>query len=72
MNRFSYAEVVFFSKWWKLQTESTRQTVRELVENGRIEFINGGWCVNDEATTNYADIIDQMSLGLKYVIISRY
>ena len=24
--------------------------------------------MNDEATTNYADIIDQMSLGLKYEI----
>ena len=68
MNRFSYAEVVFLSKWWQLQTESTRETVRDLVQNGRIEFVNGGWCVNDEATTNYADIIEQMSLGLKYVI----
>jgi len=70
MNRFSYAEVIFFSKWWHLQTETTRETVRDLVKNGRLEFINGGWCVNDEATTYYADIIDQMSLGLKYSTIS--
>ncbi len=65
--RFIYAEIVFFRKWWLLQTESTRETVRDLVQNGRLEFINGGWCVNDEANTNYGDIIDQMSLGLKYV-----
>ena len=50
-----------------MQNETMRQTVRDLVQNGRFEFINGGWCVHDEATTNYADIIDQMSLGLRYV-----
>ena len=66
--RFVYAEVVFFSKWWHLQNESNREAVRNLVQNGRFEFANGGGCVNDEATTNYADIIDQMSLGLGYVI----
>ena len=65
--RFVYVEVIYFSKWWQLQTELTRDIVRDLVQNGRLEFLNGGWCVNDEATTNYADIIDQMSLGLKYV-----
>ncbi len=65
--RFIYAEVIYFSKWWKLQNETMRDTVRDLVRNGRFEFINGGWCVHDEATTNYADVIDQMSLGLRYV-----
>jgi len=50
-----------------MQNETTRETVRNLVQNGRFEFINGGWCVHDEANTNYADIIDQMSLGLKFV-----
>ena len=68
MHRFVYAEIVFFRKWWQLQTEPTRDIVRDLVQNGRFEFLNGGWCVNDEATTNYADVIDQMSLGLKYEI----
>ena len=63
--RFVYVEVVYFRKWWLLQTETTRETVRELVQNGQFEFVNGGWCINDEATTNYADIIDQMSLGLR-------
>ena len=37
-----------------------------MVNSGRLEFINGGWCMNDEATTHYVDIVDQMSLGLKY------
>ena len=41
--------------------------VRELVKNGQLEFINAGWCMNDEATTHYNAIIDQMSVGLRFV-----
>lgn len=57
--------MAFFWQWWEEQNDSTRDIVRDLVNQGRLEFINGGWCMNDEATTHYADIVDQMSLGLK-------
>lgn len=63
--RFIYVEMAFFWQWWREQTEPTRDIVRDLVAQGRLEFVNGGWCMNDEATTHYVDIIDQMSLGLR-------
>ena len=28
--------------------------------SGQIEFIGGGWCVNDEAAAHYVAIIDQV------------
>ena len=37
--------------------------VRKLVANKQLEFVNGGWCMNDEASTDYNAIIDQMTLG---------
>jgi hypothetical protein len=37
--------------------------VRKLVANKQLEFVNGGWCMNDEAAADYNAIIDQMTLG---------
>lgn len=34
-----------------------------MVAKKQLEFVNAGWCMNDEATTHYNAIIDQMTLG---------
>jgi lysosomal alpha-mannosidase len=38
-----------------------------VTETRQLEFINAGWCMNDEAATDYNAIIDQMSIGLRFV-----
>ncbi|RWS24826.1 Lysosomal alpha-mannosidase-like protein, partial [Leptotrombidium deliense] len=63
--RFVYVETAFFWKWWQEQNNATKQSVVDLVEQGRFEFISGGWSMNDEAATHYNAIIDQMTLGHK-------
>uniref|UniRef100_A0A5F9DLA9 Lysosomal alpha-mannosidase n=1 Tax=Oryctolagus cuniculus TaxID=9986 RepID=A0A5F9DLA9_RABIT len=65
--RFVYVEMAFFSRWWHQQTNETQQAVRELVRQGRLEFANGGWVMNDEAATHYGAIVDQMTLGLRFL-----
>ncbi|XP_070544770.1 lysosomal alpha-mannosidase-like isoform X1 [Ptychodera flava] len=65
--RFIYVEMAFFYRWWRQQSDEMKKTVKTLVEEGRLEFINGGWCMNDEASTHYNAIIDQMTLGLKFL-----
>jgi lysosomal alpha-mannosidase len=40
--KFIYVEIAFFSRWWEEQNEGTKQIVRDLVSEGRLEFINGG------------------------------
>uniref|UniRef100_A0A8C6KLS3 Alpha-mannosidase n=1 Tax=Nothobranchius furzeri TaxID=105023 RepID=A0A8C6KLS3_NOTFU len=65
--RFIYVETAFFYRWWKQQSSSMQQTVKQLVDEGRLEFVNGGWCMSDEATTHYSAVIDQMTLGLRFL-----
>ncbi|XP_052582965.1 lysosomal alpha-mannosidase-like isoform X2 [Peromyscus californicus insignis] len=65
--RFIYVEMAFFSCWWKQQTNATQDIVRKLVRQGRLEFVNGGWVMNDEGATHYGAIVDQMTLGLRFL-----
>ncbi|XP_052465478.1 lysosomal alpha-mannosidase [Carassius gibelio] len=65
--RFIYVETAFFYRWWRQQSQSTQRIVTQLVNEGRLEFINGGWCMSDEATTHYSAVIDQMTLGLRFL-----
>ena len=69
--RFIYVETGFFWRWWTNQNLKTQEIVQNLVQAGQLEFINGGWCMNDEATTHYNEIIDQMSLGLRLTFIQK-
>lgn len=63
--RFIYVESVFFFKWWNLQTDELKSQVKQLVNEGRLEFAGGAWTMNEEAVTHYQSIIDQFTLGLR-------
>ncbi|KAK3861068.1 hypothetical protein Pcinc_032926 [Petrolisthes cinctipes] len=63
--KFIYVESAFFFRWWDEQTDKMKADVKGLVERGQLEFIGGGWCMNDEAAAHYNAIIDQMTVGLR-------
>ncbi|XP_068150676.1 lysosomal alpha-mannosidase-like [Drosophila tropicalis] len=65
--RFIQVETSFFFKWFNEQSETIKLAVNKLVENGQLEFTGGGWSMNDEAAAHYQSIIDQFSVGLKYL-----
>ncbi|KAL3720552.1 hypothetical protein ACJRO7_005376 [Eucalyptus globulus] len=65
--KFVFAEMAFFQRWWLEQSPEMQELVRKLVNAGQLEFINGGWCMHDEATTHYIDMIDQTTLGFNKV-----
>ena len=66
--RFTYVEQAYFQRWWAQQNEDIRAQVRVLVQSGQLEFSNGGWCMHDEATTHYVDMIDQTTLGHQAIL----
>ncbi|KAK6127825.1 hypothetical protein DH2020_038427 [Rehmannia glutinosa] len=65
--KFIYVEQAFFQRWWRDQSEAMKKTVVTLVSSGQLEFINGGMCMHDEAATHYIDMIDQTTLGHRFI-----
>ncbi|EFA77646.1 alpha-mannosidase [Heterostelium album PN500] len=61
--RFIWSEISFFRKWWDNQKQQIKDSVHDLVESGRFEFIGGGWVQNDEAVSNIDDVMDQITEG---------
>ncbi|KAH9608357.1 hypothetical protein KSS87_017812 [Heliosperma pusillum] len=66
--KFVFAEQAFFQRWWAIQELEIQAVVKKLVDAGQLEFVNGGWCMHDEATTHYIDMIDQTTLGHRYIM----
>lgn len=64
---FTYVEQKFFSMWWHLQDDAVKDSVRYLVANKQLSFVNGGWCMHDEAATHYMGMIDQTTLGHRFL-----
>ncbi|GBG61654.1 hypothetical protein CBR_g23169 [Chara braunii] len=65
--KFMYVEQAFFQRWWREQNHHMQSLVRRLVDRGQLEFLNGGWCMHDEASTHYVDMVDQTTLGHRYI-----
>ena len=65
--KFSYVEMSFFKRWYDKQPESIKNKVKEYIKEGRLEIINGGWVMHDEAGSYYKHSIDNMRIGLKFL-----
>ena len=65
--KFMYVEQAFFQRWWREQNDTQRALAQKLVAAGQLEFVNGGWCMHDEAGTHYVDMVDQTTLGHRYI-----
>ncbi|CAK8542739.1 unnamed protein product [Lathyrus sativus] len=65
--KFIYVEMAFFQRWWRQQSKAMKLKVKELVNSGQLEFINGAMCMHDEATPHYIDLIDQTTLGHQFI-----
>ena len=55
--KFINAEQAFFQRWWRQQSDETKDAVRGFVRSGQLEFVNGGWC--NKATTHTEANLDK-------------
>jgi len=60
-------EIKFFTMWWDRQTDDMKKSVKTLVKNGQLEFINGGWSMHDEACPIYEDMIANHMVGMEFL-----
>lgn len=65
--RFTHAEIWFFQTWWYIQSEETKEKFKQLVKEGRWEFVNGGWVASDEACPIYEDLIENIVIGHQFL-----
>lgn len=65
---FIYVETGFFARWWDEQTDARRNDTRRLVSNGQLEFVNGGWCMHDEGSPLYTEMVDQTTRGHQFLL----
>ncbi|XP_052182651.1 probable alpha-mannosidase At5g13980 [Diospyros lotus] len=65
--KFIFVEQAFFQRWWRGQSKAMQSTVKQLISSGQLELINGGMCMHDEAAPHYIDMIDQTTLGHRFI-----
>ena len=58
----------FFQRWYFEQTESKKSRVKELIKSGQLSFANGGWVMHDEAGSHFVSMIDQTTLGHRFLL----
>uniref|UniRef100_A0A8C9WCU0 Alpha-mannosidase n=1 Tax=Scleropages formosus TaxID=113540 RepID=A0A8C9WCU0_SCLFO len=62
--KFVAVEQEFFRLWWdSVAADEHKKQVRQLLQEGRLEFIIGGQVMHDEAVTNLDDDILQLTEG---------
>ncbi|XP_053779508.1 epididymis-specific alpha-mannosidase isoform X1 [Desmodus rotundus] len=62
--RFVLAEQEYFRLWWDgIASEMQKKQVRQLLAQGRLEFVIGGQVMHDEAVTHFDDQILQLTEG---------
>lgn len=65
--KFIWAEISFFSLWWDDLNNDARDTLKKLVRNNQLEFVTGGWVMNDEASSHWLSIVHQLTEGHQWL-----
>ena len=65
--KFQAVEMFYFAKWFTEATPAQQAAARKLIANKQLDFAVGGWVMPDEATVDYTDLIETMTLGHQFI-----
>lgn len=46
----------YLERWWRDATEEKKEAFANLVRNGQLEIVGGGWVMNDEVNLHEGHI----------------
>lgn len=61
--KFIWEEMSYLERWWRDASDEMKESFINLVKNGQLEIVGGGWVMNDEANSHYFAIIEQIAEG---------
>ncbi|CAI2371631.1 unnamed protein product [Moneuplotes crassus] len=66
--KFNWADTSFLAKWYRETAKpEERQKLHDIVNDGRWQFMGGGWVMNDESLTVYKNAMLQIETGIKFL-----
>ena len=65
--KFTQVETGYMWRWWTEQDDVVRNKTLQLINSGQLQFAGGGWSMNDEATTHFVSIINNLELGVNWL-----
>ena len=65
--RFTQVEMKYFTMWWNHQNDEYKDQVRNLVKEKRLDFVNAGWSMHDEACTHHDGMMNNMMIGHEFL-----
>lgn len=65
--KFIWAEISYFAWWWDEQSDERKQQVKQLLNNGQLEFVTGGWVQPDEANSQLYAMEVQLQEGHDWI-----
>ncbi|KAJ8706811.1 hypothetical protein PYW07_012889 [Mythimna separata] len=65
--KFTFSDMPYLFHWWKSRDLTVKRMVYQLLRQGRLFFVGGGWSMSDEATTSYHAIIDHFTYNLRKI-----
>lgn len=47
----------YLERWWRDASDNRKESFINLVKNGQLEIVGGGWVMNDEVIFNFHGLI---------------